>query len=317
MDGMLFRPTTQSASLQVAANDLGHNGAGGPEMASGEDRHHADPHPAAAQSCYREPSAAEPGPDRTIPAATAVVPPVSPYPAALRQRSSQRLRRGACHAARISLNASAAAEPGAGILPWKLPAGPQPTRRSGPASRPGPAGHPAQPVAKGSADLSDVAEGSPLWNDLNAMDQKLMSQITTQELVVGTALTVSTGFTVGYVVWMLRGGMLLTSLLAQMPAWRLLDPLAVLNQTNDFGKRWAAGEPWKRSSIAWKIARSKRPQSRRYSYELAFHAHADIDRAGMPDAERALVEHADRHRAQSREGGARRAAHPLRSDCGQ
>ncbi len=61
-----------------------------------------------------------------------------------------------------------------------------------------------------------------------------MSQITTQELVVGTALTVSTTFTVGYVIWMLRGGMLLTSLLAQMPAWRLIDPLVVLNQAGNF-----------------------------------------------------------------------------------
>ena len=34
--------------------------------------------------------------------------------------------------------------------------------------------------------------------------------------------------TVGYVVWMLRGGVLITSLLAQMPAWRIVDPLVVL-----------------------------------------------------------------------------------------
>ena len=66
------------------------------------------------------------------------------------------------------------------------------------------------------------------------MDQKLMSQITTQDLVIGTALTVSTTFTVGYVIWMLRGGMLLTSLLAQIPAWRLIDPLVVLNQAHNF-----------------------------------------------------------------------------------
>ena len=86
----------------------------------------------------------------------------------------------------------------------------------------------------GNAELSDVAQGSPLWNDLNAMDRKLLSQLSTQELVIGTALTVSTGFTVGYVIWMLRGGMLLTSLLAQMPAWRLIDPLVVLSRGGRF-----------------------------------------------------------------------------------
>ena len=34
---------------------------------------------------------------------------------------------------------------------------------------------------------------------------------------------------VGYVLWTIRGGWLLTSLLAQMPAWRMVDPLVVLN----------------------------------------------------------------------------------------
>jgi hypothetical protein len=82
-------------------------------------------------------------------------------------------------------------------------------------------------------DVYQVACGSTLWNDLNAMDKKLISQFTTQELMLGTALTVSTSFTVGYVIWMLRGGMLLTSLLAQMPAWRLVDPLVVLNRADD------------------------------------------------------------------------------------
>ena len=51
--------------------------------------------------------------------------------------------------------------------------------------------------------------------------------------MVGTAVTVSTGLTVGYVVWMIRGGLLLSSLIAQMPAWRLIDPLVVLSGTKD------------------------------------------------------------------------------------
>jgi hypothetical protein len=35
-------------------------------------------------------------------------------------------------------------------------------------------------------------------------------------------------FTVGYVVWSLRGVSLLTSFLTTMPLWRTLDPLPVL-----------------------------------------------------------------------------------------
>jgi PKD repeat protein len=83
-------------------------------------------------------------------------------------------------------------------------------------------------------EQGDLGQESPLWNDLNTMDQRLMSQVGMQELAVGTAVTVSTGFTVGYVIWMLRGGTLVTSLLAQMPAWRLIDPLVVLSRAGDF-----------------------------------------------------------------------------------
>ena len=42
------------------------------------------------------------------------------------------------------------------------------------------------------------------------------------------------GLTVGYVVWTIRGGLLVSSLLAQMPAWRLIDPLVVLQYVDDY-----------------------------------------------------------------------------------
>jgi hypothetical protein len=38
---------------------------------------------------------------------------------------------------------------------------------------------------------------------------------------------------VGYVLWTIRSGWLATSLLAQMPAWRLVDPLVVLSYLDD------------------------------------------------------------------------------------
>jgi hypothetical protein len=36
------------------------------------------------------------------------------------------------------------------------------------------------------------------------------------------------GLSAGYVVWMLKGGSLLASLLSSLPAWQLADPLAIL-----------------------------------------------------------------------------------------
>ena len=41
--------------------------------------------------------------------------------------------------------------------------------------------------------------------------------------------------TVGYLAWMARGGILLTTFMSSIPAWRMLDPLAVLESTDRSG----------------------------------------------------------------------------------
>ncbi len=51
----------------------------------------------------------------------------------------------------------------------------------------------------------------------------------TNELAFEIPALAGASLTVGYVVWMLRGGLLITSLLAQVPAWSIVDPLAVLD----------------------------------------------------------------------------------------
>jgi hypothetical protein len=47
--------------------------------------------------------------------------------------------------------------------------------------------------------------------------------------IVGSVGVVTTSFSVGYLMWAIRGGMLLSGLLAQMPAWTMLDPLLVVD----------------------------------------------------------------------------------------
>jgi hypothetical protein len=46
--------------------------------------------------------------------------------------------------------------------------------------------------------------------------------------VVASATAVSASLSIGYVIWLVRGGALLSSLMASLPAWRLVDPLPVL-----------------------------------------------------------------------------------------
>lgn len=56
-------------------------------------------------------------------------------------------------------------------------------------------------------------------------------------VVLNSAAAVGSGLAVGSVVWAVRGGLLLTGLLAQMPAWTMLDPLLVLDGvTGDDGE---------------------------------------------------------------------------------
>ena len=54
------------------------------------------------------------------------------------------------------------------------------------------------------------------------------SDFVLDKIVVGTTATVSTSVSVGYVIWMLRGGSLLTTFLSSLPAWQSFDPLPVL-----------------------------------------------------------------------------------------
>jgi hypothetical protein len=54
-----------------------------------------------------------------------------------------------------------------------------------------------------------------------------------EAMVVGTTATVTTTLSVGYVVWLLRGGTLLASLASALPAWACFDPLAIVDDSGD------------------------------------------------------------------------------------
>jgi hypothetical protein len=47
-------------------------------------------------------------------------------------------------------------------------------------------------------------------------------------IVVGSTAVVSTSMSVGYAIWMLRGGSLLSAFMSASPAWQSFDPLPIL-----------------------------------------------------------------------------------------
>ncbi len=46
--------------------------------------------------------------------------------------------------------------------------------------------------------------------------------------LVASSIAVSSGLSIGYVIWLVRGGVLVSSMLSALPAWQLIDPLPVM-----------------------------------------------------------------------------------------
>jgi VCBS repeat-containing protein len=67
-----------------------------------------------------------------------------------------------------------------------------------------------------------------LRNSLDAVKGEMTNENQIGKVYLGSAIVSSIGLSVGYVVWLLRGGMLLGSLLSSLPAWQILDPLPIL-----------------------------------------------------------------------------------------
>ena len=78
-----------------------------------------------------------------------------------------------------------------------------------------------------------VSEVDGFQEELDKAQDELSELAQIEATVVGSSAVVTTGLSVGYVVWLARGGMLLASLLSSMPAWRAIDPLPVLASFRD------------------------------------------------------------------------------------
>jgi hypothetical protein len=66
-----------------------------------------------------------------------------------------------------------------------------------------------------------------LWGRLDDFKQELGQDDQSLKLTVGGVAIASLAFTATYVIWMIKGGYLLASVLSQLPAWRFMDPLPI------------------------------------------------------------------------------------------
>jgi len=64
---------------------------------------------------------------------------------------------------------------------------------------------------------------------LDALKDSVADELDLDRTIVGSVTAVSSGLAVGSVIWAVRGGLLLSGLLAQMPMWTMFDPLLVVD----------------------------------------------------------------------------------------
>ncbi len=82
-------------------------------------------------------------------------------------------------------------------------------------------------------DLSFGTDTASLWHDLDQLGDRIDDEVQAPDIVIGSVAGATSVVSAGYVVWLLRGGHILAGMLAQLPAWRLIDPLPILAQLDD------------------------------------------------------------------------------------
>lgn len=71
--------------------------------------------------------------------------------------------------------------------------------------------------------------GNKAWvSELDHLREAATGEASVEHKIVGSTVAVTGAMSVGYVIWLLRGGLLLSSLLSSLPAWHAIDPMPVL-----------------------------------------------------------------------------------------
>jgi hypothetical protein len=113
------------------------------------------------------------------------------------------------------------------------PAAPRPV----PAPAPAPAAPPQLTPAQSAQQVQFVTEAGTLWKELDQFHKEMTQETITLHLVAGTASFVTFSISIVYILWTIRAGYMVASLLSTMPAWRVIDPLPILDHFEDETER--------------------------------------------------------------------------------
>ncbi|MDC0265600.1 cadherin repeat domain-containing protein, partial [Mariniblastus sp.] len=82
------------------------------------------------------------------------------------------------------------------------------------------------------SQFESIFSGAAL-SSLNALQLEVSKDSLFSKSILGTTTIASASLTAGYVIWLLRSGVLFSSMVTSLPAWRTFDPLPVLGYLNE------------------------------------------------------------------------------------
>jgi hypothetical protein len=82
-------------------------------------------------------------------------------------------------------------------------------------------------------NLNFIYEAGGFLSDLDSFKDSLSFEFAVPQWAAGSVLFSTAGLSVGYVMWTIRGGYLVASMLSSLPAWALIDPLPILEYLDD------------------------------------------------------------------------------------
>jgi hypothetical protein len=90
-------------------------------------------------------------------------------------------------------------------------------------------------VREGAAmeDLQRTLRSTDFSNQLDQLRSNLYEELELDKTITISVAGVSLGLSLVYVLWLIRGGVLMGSYLSALPAWRVLDPLPVLSRVDE------------------------------------------------------------------------------------
>lgn len=82
-------------------------------------------------------------------------------------------------------------------------------------------------------DLQSTLRSTVFSDQLDRLRSDVQEELQLDKTVTISVAGLSLGLSLVYVLWLIRGGILMGSYLSALPAWRVLDPLPVLSRVDD------------------------------------------------------------------------------------